>query len=271
MWLHRLRPRTRVAVGLLLVALVHDAGSAQERPPDPANVTIRVYSGGAPRVALTRCTAAFESRTGYRVTLTFDGVSGIRDRLNAGEQADVILLPTPMIEALEVSGRVRRDSRMVLARSALGVVVRNSAPAPDISSVEGFRAAVVAASSIAYSDPRLAPSGVHLTRVFERLGITEVVRPKTILRTPFDGGVALVAKGEAELGIYLVTEIKMVDGVLLVGLLPPELQSFVVYAGSVAADSPVAGAARTFLSFLSDPVARQYWEAAGFESLGALK
>jgi molybdate transport system substrate-binding protein len=145
------------------------------------------------------------------------------------------------------------------------------APTPAVSSVEEFPATVVAAPSVAYSDPPLAPSGVHSTGVFERLGIAETIRPKTISRTPFDGGVALVAKGEVALGIDLVTQIKMTEHVVLAGLLPPELQTYVAYAGSVAADSPVSEAARAFLSFLTDPVAPQYWKAAGLESSGAVK
>ena len=78
--------------------------------------------------------------------------------------------------------------------------------------------------SIADSDPKLAPSGVHLGRALEQLGVADAVRPKTILRTPFDGGVELVARGEAELGVYLVTEIRMTEGVKLAGLLPAEVQ-----------------------------------------------
>jgi len=101
--------------------------------------------------------------------------------------------------------------------------------------------------------------------VLEQLGIAEAVRPRTIFRTPFDGGVELVATGEADVGVYLVTEIRMTQGVRLAGLLPPELLTYVVYAGGVAADSRVAAAALEFLSFLASDEAREYWEAAGFE------
>jgi molybdate transport system substrate-binding protein len=93
------------------------------------------------------------------------------------------------------------------------------------------------------------------------------VQSKTVLRTPFDGGVTLVANGEVEIGIYLVSEIQAVEGVTLAGLLPGELQSYVVYAGAVAADSPSHEAALAFLRFLADPAGSEHWKAAGFESV----
>ena len=113
--------------------------------------SIRVYSGGAPRVALTQCAAAFEKARGHKIDLVFDGVSGIRDRLRSDERADVVLLPIQMMEAL-YSSLLRLDSRVVLARSPLGVAVRRDAALPNVSSPEAFRAAVLglrAASSSA--------------------------------------------------------------------------------------------------------------------------
>ena len=257
-----------VAVAVALVAsLFHVTIRAAEAFME-GPVSVRVYSGGAPRIALTQCAAAFEKARGHKIDLLFDGVSGIRDRLRAGERADVVLLPIQMMEAL-YSSLLRPDSRIVLARSPLGVAVRRDAAVPNVSSSDAFRAAVLGARSIAYSDPKLAPSGVHLVRVLEQLGVADAVRPKTLLRTPFDGGVELVARGEAELGVYLVTEIRMTEGVKLAGLLPPELQTYVVYAGGVAADSPVSAVALDFLSFLTNEDARKSWEAAGFVRISA--
>lgn len=226
---------------------------------------IRIYSGGAPRAALKPLAAEFERATGQRLAFTFDGVSAIRQRLASGETADVILLPTPMIDSM--GSAVLAGSRTLLARSAIGVVVRRGAPALDVSTADALRKSLLAAGSIAYSDPKLAPSGIHLDKVLANLGIAEAVQPKTTLRTPFDGGVALVANGEVDLGIYLVSEIRMVEGVTLAGLLPSELQSYVVYAGAVAANSTSQDAALAFLRFLADPAGRDHWNAAGFESV----
>jgi len=229
------------------------------------SMEIRIYSGGAARAALKPLAAEFERVTGQRLAFTFDGVSAIRQRLASGENADVILLPTPMLDSMGTA--VLPGSRMLLARSAIGVAVRKGAAPCDVSTTEALRTSLLAAGSIAYSDPKLAPSGIHLDKVLANLGIAEAVQPKTTLRTPFDGGVALVANGEVEMGIYLVSEIQMVEGVTLAGLLPSELQSYVVYAGAVAANSTSQDVALAFLRFLADPAGRDHWNAAGFESV----
>ena len=236
-----------------------------------AGARIRVYSSGAPRVALKPFAPEFEQATGHRLAFTFDGVDAIRQRLASGEKADVMLLPSPMIAAMDQAAALRPGSRTALARVGIGVVVRQGAAVPDISKPEAFRKTLLDARSIAYSDPKLAPSGIHIERVLAQLGIAEAVRPKTTLRTPFDGGVALVANGDVEVGMFLVSEIRMAEGVALVGLLPSELQSYVVFAGAVAADSASPEPALAFLRFLSDPARRDYWIAAGFEPAGGVQ
>ncbi len=228
---------------------------------------IRVYSGGAPQAALKLFAAEFERASGHKLAFTFGVVDAIRQRLASGEKADVILLPVPMIDAMDKAAALRPGSRAVLARVGIGVVVQQGAALPDIAKPETVRKTLLDARSIAYPDPKATPSGVHLTRVLAQLGIAEAVRPKTTLRNAIDGGVALVAKGDAEIGMFLVSETLPVKGVRLVGLLPPELQSYVVYAGAVAADSAAPEAALALIGFLSDPAKREHWKAAGFEPL----
>lgn len=228
---------------------------------------LRVYSGGAPRAALQPLGAEYERASGNKLALTFDGVAAIRQRLGAGEKADLVLLPTGMLEAMGAA--LVAASRTALARSAIGVAVRKSATEPDVSTPDAIRRTLLAARSVAFSDPKLAPSGIHLAKMLANLGIAEEVHAKTVLRTPFDGGVALVAKGEVEVGLYLVSEIQLVSGVKLAGMLPAELQSYVIYGGAVAANSLVQDAALAFLRFLGGPQARERWTAAGFESVEA--
>jgi molybdate transport system substrate-binding protein len=226
---------------------------------------VRVYSGGAPRAALKAFATEFCQATGHEVAFTFDGVAPLRQRLASGEAADVVLLPTPMIDEMTETGTIDPERRTSLARSAIGVVVHEGALIPDVSSPEAVRTALLRARSIAYSDPKLAPSGIHLTKVVTQLGIVETVQSKTVLRTPFDGGVSLIANGDVELGMYLACEVLMTKGVKLAGLLPPELQSYVVYGGAVTMDSPSPESAFAFLRLLSDPAKGDNWKAAGFE------
>ena len=226
---------------------------------------IRAYSGGAPRAALQPLGAEYERTTGNSLALTFDGVAAIRQRLGAGEKADLVLLPTGMLEAMGAA--LVAASRTLLARSPIGVVVRKGAVEPNVSTPEAIRHTLLAARSIAYSDPKIAPSGIHLTKMLANLGIAEEVHAKTVLRTPFDGGVALIASGEVEVGLYLVSEIKLVEGIFLAGLLPAELQSYVIYAGAVTANSAAREEALGCLGFLADPARQSHWKAAGFECI----
>lgn len=238
-------------------------------PADAAE--IRVYSGGAPQAALKLFGAEFEQATGNKLAYTFGVVGAIRQKLASGEKADVILLPAPMIDAMDKAAALRPGSRLVLARVGIGVVVRQGAALPDISNPEAVRKTLMAARSIAYPDPTVTPSGTHLALVLAQLGIAEAVQSKTTLRNAIDGGVAAIANGDVEIGMFLLSEILPIKGVTLVGLLPPELQSHVVYAGAVAADSTSAESALAFVRFLSDPAKREHWKAAGFESLSGVK
>jgi molybdate transport system substrate-binding protein len=245
-----------------------DLDASNTKTVSPAATEIRVYASGAPRAALKRFAPEFEQATGHKLAFTFDGVSAIRERLASGEKADVVLLPVPMLATMEKAGTLRPGTCTALARVGIGVVVRQGAALPDLSKPEAVRKALLDARSIAYSDPKLAPSGIHLERILAQLGIAGAVRQKTTLRTPFDGGVELIANGDVEMGMFLVSEIRMAEGVTLVGLLPPELQSYLEFAGGVALDSPLPEPALALLGFLSDPERQDHWRAAGFEPKG---
>src|SRR4029077_13254626 len=96
-------------------------------PPPPRP---RVYSGGAPQETLKLLAPEFEKATGHRVAFTFAVVGAVQQRLEAGEKADVVLLPAPLIDALEKAGKIRPDSRSLLARVGIAVVVRADTPKP---------------------------------------------------------------------------------------------------------------------------------------------
>ena len=248
--------RFLAALGISLAISV-SAGAAE----------IRVYSGGAPQAALKVLAPEFERSTGHRLAFTYAVVGQIRKRLEAGEKADVILLPVPLMNSLEKAGALRPDSRKALARVGIGVIVREGSPRPDISTADSVRKALLEARSIAYADPKLTPGGKHLAGMIGKLGIADAVGPKTVLKNAIDGGAALVASGEVELAMFLVSEVQSLKGITLVGLLPAELQNYVVYAGAVAADSVSEGPAQAFLKFLTDPASQAHWKAAGFEPL----
>ncbi len=229
---------------------------------------IRVFSGGAPQDALRHLAPEFERATGHRVEFTFQLVTEIQRKLVAGEKADVILLPVSLIAATEKTVPLRTEGRIVLARVGIGVIVRQGTTPPDISTAEAVRKMLLNARAIAWADPS-TPVGGHLNRAIAQLDIADEVRPKLIIKAAIHGGAELVAKGEADFGFYLISEVQTAKGITLVGLLPPALQSFVVYGTAIPTYNATPEAAVAFVKFISDPTQGERWKAAGFELMGS--
>ena len=232
------------------------------RPSAAADVL--VYSGGAPQEVLRILAPEFERQAGHRVSFTFALVTEIERKLTAGESADVVLLPVPLLSALEKTVPMRPEGRSVLARTGIGVIVRTGSKPTDISTAEAVRKMLLAAGSIALPAASV-PSGRHLTRVFKELGIAEVIEPKLLFKPAIEGGAGLVANGRADVGLYLVSEVRKAKDVTVIGLLPPPFQSFVVYGAALPRHSLEPDAGLAFISFISDAAHRDRWQAAGFE------
>ena len=150
----------------------------------------------------------------------------------------------------------RRRHATPLARVAIGVAVKRGAPLPDIGSVAAFRQALLDARAVAYIDPLSGgSSGVYLARLFERWGIAAQIAPKAVL---VPGGLVAqrVVSGEADIALQQASEILAVQGAVLVGLLPDEIQNYTVYAGGVSATARDPAAARAFLDLLAGDRAR---------------
>lgn len=229
---------------------------------------IRVFTSGAPAEVQKVLAGPFTETTGHRVLFTVGNLAAIQEKLSA-ERADVAVLPAPAIETLVKSGKLRAASRLNLARVGIGVAVRQRATLPDVSTVDAVRKTLLEARSIVHPDPRGGGfTGAHIARMIERLGIADAVRPKVTLLFAIGGGVAAVAKGDAEIGLFNISEILPVGGVTLAGALPVELQNYITFAGALHVDSAAPEPAAEFLRALSDPKAREAWSAGGFEALG---
>ena len=226
---------------------------------------IKVLTSVALRSALDGIVPEFEKNTGNKVAIDYNLAAEQKKRILAGERADVIILTRAMIEDLAKQGKVAADSIANVAGTPVSVVARAGAAKPDISSVEAFKQALLAAKSITYADPAKGGlSGVVMARAIEHLGIADQLKAKTIL-VPGAQSPDLVAKGEAELGIAQASEIVPVAGVQLVGPLPGELASTTLFTGGIGAASQSAAAAKALIEFLRGPEAAQSFKAKGFE------
>ncbi len=230
---------------------------------------INVLSSGAPAEVEKLLAAKFARETGHRVLFTVANPAVIQRKLSDGDTPDIVVLPAPIIELLQKAGVLRADRRVDLARVGVGVVVRDGAPLPDISSADAVRKMLLDTRSIVYPNPAGGGrTGVALTRMIARLGIADAVKPKLTLMQAIAGGVALVANGEAEVGMFNISEVLPVKGVALVGPLPAELQSYIVFAAAIHAGSASPAPAQAFVKLLSGPGARESWKAGGLESVG---
>ena len=168
------------------------------------------------------------------------------------------------IDDLGHQGMVSASSKVNLARSEIGMVVRAGAPKPDIGSVDAFRRTLLDAKSIAYSD---SASGIYLsTTLFAKLGVAEQVMGKARkIRGPPSGEqvATVVARGEAEIGFQQVSELIDVPGVSFVGTIPAELQQELVFTAATAADTREADAAKAFVDYLKTPAATATIKAGG--------
>jgi len=226
---------------------------------------IRIYSGGAPKEALAVLTPQFEARTGHKVHYTYAVISELQKKLAAGDIPDMVVMPVPAIDGLVKAGTLKAQPRGVLGSVGIGVIVRDGAPHPDISTPDAFKNALLGARAVVHANPNATPSGAHLDKVEQQLGIADALKPKLTLSNALDGGVQRITSGEAEIGIYPVSEVIAVEGIALVGLLPPALQSLIVYGVGVPAASKAAEAAGAFIAFLTDGAHWPVWGKAGFE------
>jgi molybdate transport system substrate-binding protein len=160
-------------------------------------------------------------------------------------------------------GKIAGDTRFDFARVGIGVAVRAGATKPDIGSVAAFKGALLNAKSITY--PPEGATGIHLAKIFERLEIAEQMKAKTKPQQAAENVARAVAHGEAEIGILGATVIVGADGLDFVGLIPSELQYYVVQTAGVSSNSNEPAAARAFVKFLATPEATAIVTSKGME------
>jgi molybdate transport system substrate-binding protein len=229
---------------------------------------IKVLCAGAMKPALDDLVQSFERTTNHTVTINYTTAGVLSNRIEGGECADITILPKPVFEALVARGKIATGSSTVFAQSTIGVSVRAATPKPDISSVEAFKRSLLAATSIVYADPAVgAASGIHFASVLERLGIADVMKPKTRLVTSTEPGevAKVVANGGAELAISQTIDLIRVSSADYVGPLPQELQntSGFVFLVGLLAGAKEAETARAFIQHLQSPDAARVITSKG--------
>jgi len=242
-----------VRTGVIALALVASAGVA-------AAAEVRVLSVGSTSTAAKAIAEAFTNTTGHQVTFTIRPPFNIDEELKS-KTFDAIILAVPAMDIHDKAGNIAPGSRVPLARVGVGVAVKTGASAPDVSTPEKFKAALLAAKSLTHSDPALAnTSGAIAATAIAKLGITDAVTPKTRYAALAVAG-KLVADGEAEMGFFNVSEFP--PGTTLAGTLPGPLQQHTVYEAAVLAKGSKDDAATAFVKLLGS--SGSAWQAAKLE------
>jgi molybdate transport system substrate-binding protein len=226
---------------------------------------VKVLAALVLRDALDPLAATYARDSGHTVTVAYSTVGAIRKRLAGGEHADVVVLTRDAIDDMARKGEV--GAHAPVAATLTGVAVRAGAAVPDVSTLDKFRAALLGARSIAYTDPKTGGAfGTYLGQELERLGLAQMVNAKAVLRRGSHEIVAAVANGEAELGITFISTIVSMRGVKVAGRLPPPLLGREDFSAGVVRDSTAGEAAIALVRALGNAQAAKVWTAKGFEA-----
>lgn len=227
--------------------------------------TLRIMSGGAPKEIFLQLTPQFERKSGHKVEFVFAVMSTLRDKIAAGEKADVLVMPTNILDEYQKNGIVQARARAILGLVSINAVIRTGAPKPDLSTPDKVKQAILKSRAITHATPGATPSGTHMGKLIEQMGIADAMKDKIIHRPALEGGVQLVASGQAEIGFYPKSEVINTDGLTVVGPLPAAIQLTTIYGAAVTAASGAPDAAAAFIAFMTETMHRAAWTRAGFD------
>jgi molybdate transport system substrate-binding protein len=257
-----MKAATVMRVLLLAAALIGGAGSAQA-------AEINALITTAIETVIDEVVPPFERETGNTVRVSYGPSGGVARRFLGGEPADVVIMDSRGLDDLIKQGRVMAGATN-LASTGIGICVKKGAARPDVSTPEALKRALLAAHSIGYT--ALAGGGitaVHITKMFERLGIAAEVAPKLKFAAGGPNGrvSVLVSSGEAEIGLQQVSELLSNPDVDVIGMLPGDLQQITIYSAGITTSAKAADAARALIKALATPSAKLIFKAKGLDPL----
>jgi molybdate transport system substrate-binding protein len=220
---------------------------------------LKLIAGGSLADLFKQLAPQFEQASGHTLSIHFDSTPNIINRINAGTPFDLVVAPSDVFRDEAARAHLANPATDI-ARVGFGVIVRQGAPKPDLSTPDNFKKALLAASSVA-SVPASA-AGAYITKVYERLGIAEEMKAKTKVQAAPTAIATAVANGEAELGVFLANVFNA-PGIELAGPFPADLQQELVFPAAIATGTKEAVAAKQLIDFLKSPAAASAIKAAG--------
>lgn len=245
-----------VVVGVGLACLA--ARDARAQATD-----IRVLASNGVKAVVEALQHEGERATGHRLAITFNSSAALKQSMDAGKAFDVVIVTTEMMADLVKEGKVAAGTAVGIARSGIGVGIRQGAAKPDIRTPEAIKRALLNAHAISYAQD--GASRVHILDMLDRLGIANEMKAKTILEQGSIRSAARVTAGDADMVLTLVSEILPISGLELVGPLPSDLQHYVELSAGVGTRARDKAAAKALVSFLGGPTVVPTLKAKGME------
>jgi molybdate transport system substrate-binding protein len=226
-----------------------------------------VFSTIGVRSAAELLFAQFDQASGHSLAVTWGTAPMLVKRIEGGDTADVVVLSRAGIDALQKQGKIAAGSDVTLASSGVGVAVKAGAPKPDISTPEALKRTLLAAKSIAYSEPSAGgASGVYFAKLLERMGIAEQMKPKTKYPPPGGFSANLLMTGEAELAVQQKPELLHVAGAEVIGLLPGDLNVVTEFAVAIMVGCKNGEAGKALIKMLQSPEASAIFRSKGLDT-----
>ena len=221
---------------------------------------LQILAGGAMAGPLKDLASQFESASGHKLVFRFGTTPELIKLATTGGPFDLAVVPREVFKDAAAGARFASEPTTDIARVGLGVAVRSGASKPNVSTPDALKQTLLAAQSIATIPASAA--GAQVLRVFERLGISEAMKAKTKAQPGPGQVVEVVARGEAELGVFLIN-VLTAPGLDVVGPFPAELQQEVVFTAAVAANTKEVEASKAFIAYLQTPAATAVIKARG--------
>jgi molybdate transport system substrate-binding protein len=230
-------------------------------PRNAQSAELNVLSDGPLEPALTQIVALYRGMSGHTVNIEFGLSPAIHQKLAAGEAADVVIIQPNFVDELSLAGKLKPGGHPVVARTGIGLFVRaDSTAAPNISTPGALQKVLLGADALIFNN---VASGNYFVTVLERLGISEAVKGKVTRGSPADVVDRIVQGNGNDIGVGTVPLILPDKRLKLIGPLPQELQSHLVYVAAIMKDARSPDAAMDFVNFLGSPSARTVFKAAG--------
>jgi len=240
---------------VVLVAAVPSAYAAEIALLGPASF----------RILFPELLPQFEKSSGDKVIAGYAPLGVITERVIKGDPIDVAIVSSKQNEELQKQGKLLAGSRVEIAQVGFTIFIKKGAVKPDLSSADALKRALLNAKSIAVGDPaRGGGASLYTIGLLKRLGISEDVKAKTRLEASGTEIAEAVAKGDADLGIGVASDLSLVSGIEAVAL-PAEVQSYSLYVAGINANSKQVDAAKALIAYLTSPAVKHALAANGFE------